>query len=64
VKESMQETATSSKQETGKIAIYTRLSAAGNKKILESQAQRLLGYSAAKGYQVAVVVNEIGSGFK
>ena len=45
-----------------KIAIYTRVSAAENKDNLEEQAKRLLDYCAAKGYQVAAVVKEIGSG--
>jgi len=45
-----------------KIAIYTRVSAAENKDNLEGQAKRLMDYCAAKGYQVTVVVKEIGSG--
>jgi len=45
-----------------KIVIYTRVSAAENKGNLEGQAKRLLDYCAAKGYRVAAVVNEIGSG--
>jgi predicted site-specific integrase-resolvase len=45
-----------------KTAIYTRVSAAENKDNLERQAQRLMDYCAAKGYQVAAVVKEIGSG--
>jgi len=49
--------------ETGKsVAIYTRVSAAENKGNLDTQAQRLLDYCAAKGYQVGQVVKEIGSG--
>jgi predicted site-specific integrase-resolvase len=44
------------------IVIYTRVSAAENKGNLEGQAKRLLDYCAAKGYRVAAVVNEIGSG--
>lgn len=62
VTESMPDAATSSQPETGKVAIYTRVSAAENKSNLESQAQRLLDYCAAKGYQVSVVIKEIGSG--
>jgi len=45
-----------------KTAIYTRVSAAENKDNLEGQAKRLVDYCAAKGYQVATVVKEIGSG--
>src|SRR4030065_2959115 len=45
-----------------KTAIYTRVSAAENKDNLEGQAKRLMDYCAAKGYQVATVVKEIGSG--
>jgi putative resolvase len=45
-----------------KTAIYTRVSAAENKDNLEGQASRLMDYCAAKGYRVAAVVKEIGSG--
>jgi predicted site-specific integrase-resolvase len=45
-----------------KVAIYTRVSAAENKENLESQAKRLQDYCAAKGYPVAMLVKEIGSG--
>ena len=45
-----------------KVAVYARVSAAENRDNLESQAKRLLDYCAAKGYQVAAVVKEIGSG--
>lgn len=45
-----------------KVAIYTRVSAAENKDHLEGQANRLLDYCAAKGYQVGAVVKEIASG--
>ena len=47
-----------------KIAIYTRVSAAGNEANLEAQAKRLLDYCAAKGYRTTTVVKEIGSGVK
>lgn len=46
----------------GRIAIYARISSAENKPNLDSQAERLAAYCAAKGYQVARVVKEIGSG--
>jgi putative resolvase len=45
-----------------KVAIYTRVSAAENKDNLEGQVQRLQDYCAAKGYPVAQIVKEIGSG--
>ncbi len=45
-----------------KVAIDTRVSAAENKDNLEAQAKRLTDYCAAKGYRVAQVVKEIGSG--
>lgn len=45
-----------------KVAIYTRVSSAENKSDLDSQAERLLAYCAARGYQVAKVVKEVGSG--
>jgi predicted site-specific integrase-resolvase len=43
-------------------AIYARVSPAENKSTLESQADRLIAYCAARGYQVAKVVKEVGSG--
>jgi putative resolvase len=45
-----------------KVAIYARVSSSENKSNLESQAERLVAYSRAKGYQIAKVVKEIGSG--
>ena len=45
-----------------KVAIYTRVSAAENKDNLDGQVKRLQGYCAAKGYPVAQVIKEIGSG--
>lgn len=45
-----------------KVAVYARVSSAKNKPNLESQAERLVGYCMAKGYQVAKVVKEVGSG--
>ena len=45
-----------------KVAVYARVSSTENKSSLESQAQRLVAYCTAKGYQVAKVVKEIGSG--
>src|SRR5258708_35498183 len=45
-----------------RVAIYTRVSAAENRPNLDSQAERLLAYCAAKGYAVSQVVKEVGSG--
>lgn len=45
-----------------KVAIYARVSSAENKTNLDSQAERLVGYCMAKGYQVSNVVKEVGSG--
>src|SRR5690348_15747126 len=45
-----------------KVAIYARVSSSENKSNLESQAERLAAYCTAKGYQIAKVVKEIGSG--
>jgi putative resolvase len=45
-----------------RVAVYVRVSSAENKSNLDSQAERLVAYCAAKGYQVVKVVKEIGSG--
>lgn len=45
-----------------KVAVYARVSSTENKSNLESQAERLVAYCTAKGYQIAKVVKEIGSG--
>jgi predicted site-specific integrase-resolvase len=45
-----------------KVTIHTRVSAAENKANLEGQAERWQDYCAAKGYPVAAVVREVGSG--
>ena len=45
-----------------KVAVYARVSTAENTSNLNSQTERLLAYCTAKGYQVAKVVREIGSG--
>jgi putative resolvase len=45
-----------------RVAIYSRVSSAENKGNLESQAERLAAYCAARGYQVAKLVKEVGSG--
>jgi putative resolvase len=45
-----------------KVAVYARVSSSENKSNLQSQADRLCAYCTAKGYQIAKVVKEIGSG--
>jgi predicted site-specific integrase-resolvase len=45
-----------------KTVVYTRGSSAENKANLDSQAERLVAYCVARGYQVSKVVKEIGSG--
>lgn len=45
-----------------RVAIYARVSAAESKSNLESQAERLVAYCAARGYHVAKVIKEVGSG--
>jgi predicted site-specific integrase-resolvase len=55
-----QETATPAQSE--RVAIYARVSSAENQPNLDAQAERLVAYCAAKGYQVAKVVKEVGSG--
>jgi putative resolvase len=44
------------------VAISARVSAAENRPYLESHAERLIEYCAAKGYQAHQVLKEIGSG--
>jgi putative resolvase len=44
------------------VAIYARVSAAENRLDLERQAERLIAYSSAEGYQISQVVKEVGSG--
>jgi putative resolvase len=45
-----------------RVAIYARVSSAEHTSNLDSQAERLAAYCAARGYQVAKVVKEVGSG--
>ena len=47
---------------TDKTVIYARVSSSENKNNVDSQAERLLQYCTCKGYNVAKVVKEIGSG--
>ncbi len=44
------------------VAVYARVLGAENRPNLASQAERLVAYCAAKGYQVHQVVQEFGSG--
>ena len=44
------------------VVIYARVSAAENRPNLDSQAERLVGYCTARGYQIERVVKEVGSG--
>ncbi len=44
------------------VAVYARVSSAENQSNLDSQAERLVAYCAARGYQVTKVVKEVGSG--
>ena len=52
-----------SQPHSSKVAVYARVSSAENKSNLDSQAERLVGYCMAKGYQVSNVVKEVGSGY-
>ncbi len=45
-----------------KVAVYTRVSSAENRKNLEGQAERVISFCAARGWQVSKVVKECGSG--
>jgi predicted site-specific integrase-resolvase len=45
-----------------KVAVYARGSSAENRKNRDSQAERVSAFGAAKGWQVAKVVTEWGSG--
>lgn len=45
-----------------KVAVYTRVSSAENRPNLNTQAERLMAYCAAKGWQIHTVVKEVGSG--
>lgn len=44
------------------VAIYSRVSAAENRPNLDAQAERLVSYCMARGYQVQQIVKEVGSG--
>jgi putative resolvase len=44
------------------VVIYARVSSTQNKDNLDSQADRLVQYATARGYQIKEVIKEIGSG--
>jgi putative resolvase len=44
------------------VVVYARVSANENRPNLDSQAERLCAYCAAKGWKVSKVVKEVGSG--
>ena len=46
-------------QKSDYVIIYARVSSSENKKNLDTQAERLVGYSTAKGYQIKEIVKEI-----
>jgi putative resolvase len=45
-----------------KVAVYARVSSTEHRKDLEGQAERVAAFCAAKGWQVAKIVKECGSG--
>jgi putative resolvase len=45
-----------------KAAVYARVSSSENRRNLDSQAERVTAYCAARGYKIARVVKEVGSG--
>jgi putative resolvase len=45
-----------------KVAVYTRVASAEHRKNLEDQAERVVAFCAARGWQVSKVVKECGSG--
>lgn len=45
-----------------RVAIYARVSSSENRHNLDAQAERLVQYCQAKGYQVHQVVKEVGAG--
>jgi predicted site-specific integrase-resolvase len=45
-----------------KVAVYARVSSAENRRNLEGQAERVIAFCAARGWQVSKVVKECGSG--
>src|SRR5260370_6317299 len=65
ITEGQEESATAVSQRVAvsrRVAVYARVSSSENTSTLDSQAERLVVYCAARGYQVAKVIKEIGSG--
>ena len=52
----------SSGRKEQQVAVYARVSSSENRSNLDSQAERLVAYATARGYQIQQVVKEIGSG--
>lgn len=48
--------------DTLRVGIYARVSSDENRPNLDSQAERLVAYCTARGYQISQVVKEVGSG--
>lgn len=46
---------------TTNVCIYCRVSSSENKSNLDSQADRLIAYANARGYQVTKVIKEVGA---
>jgi predicted site-specific integrase-resolvase len=44
------------------VAVYARVSSSENRNNLDSQAERLVCYCEAKGWQISRVIKEVGSG--
>lgn len=44
------------------VVVYTRVSSSENRSNLDSQAERVTAYCAARGYKIHRVVKEVGSG--
>lgn len=44
------------------VAVYARVSSSENKDNLERQKERIVSYANARGYKIAKIVTEIGSG--
>jgi predicted site-specific integrase-resolvase len=44
------------------VIIYARVSSSENKNNLDTQAERLVEYATARGYQIKEVIKEVGSG--
>jgi predicted site-specific integrase-resolvase len=59
ITEGQQQSATAVSQ---RVAVYARVSSSEKKSTLDSQAERLVVYCAARGYQMAKVIKELGSG--